>query len=411
MDRFLATFKLTYINKVKTKSFLIFTGLVVLLILVAANANKIIDFFDDGPDEIGVATTNSDIYKVIKEQGDHINNDAKFTRVSSADLKKQIRSEKLNMGYVITEENNKLTAKILSKDSVDQEDKQNLETVLTTIQTQMTAAQLNLSQAELKELQSKSKVESEMVSTNKDDTKLSEAQKSFNIIVVYAGLMLMFFIIINYASQIAMEIATEKTSRVIEMIITSVSPITHILAKITGVIAVALTQIAIFVLVGILAFFAFDMSEMLQGFEVKPNELTLQIVIVGIINLIIGILSYVILATILGSITSRIEDINQALMPMTLISMIAFYVSLYSVMNNDTLLTKITSFIPLFSPFVMFVRAASPEVQLWEIVVSIVLAIIVTIILLWIAIKSYKDSVLSFDKSAATAMKKVFGKR
>ena len=163
MDRFLATFKLTYINKVKTKSFLIFTGLVVLLILVAANANKIIDFFDDGPDEIGVATTNSDIYKVIKEQGDHINNDAKFTRVSSADLKKQIRSEKLNMGYVITEENNKLTAKILSKDSVDQEGKQNLETVLTTIQTQMTAAQLNLSQAELKELQSKSKVESEMV--------------------------------------------------------------------------------------------------------------------------------------------------------------------------------------------------------------------------------------------------------
>ena len=54
--------------------------------------------------------------------------------------------------------------------------------------------------------------------------------------------MLIFFIIFNFAGQVAMEIATEKTSRVIEMIITSVSPVVHILAKIAAVIAVAFTR-------------------------------------------------------------------------------------------------------------------------------------------------------------------------
>ncbi len=226
--------------------------------------------------------------------------------------------------------------------------------------------------------------------------------------MVYAGLMLIFFIVFNYASQVAMEIATEKTSRVIEMIITSVSPVTHILAKISGVIAVAFTQIIIFVAAGLICFFVFDISDMLKGFKIEPNELTMQISIVGIVSLIIGILSYIILAAILGSITARIEDINQALMPMTLFSMIAFYISLFSVMNPDTMLTKITSFIPLLSPFVMFVRSASPDVAVWEIVVSVILSIITIFILLWIAVRSYKNTILSFDKGFMNAMKRIF---
>ncbi|MFP3490286.1 ABC transporter permease, partial [Staphylococcus sp. SIMBA_130] len=84
------------------------------------------------------------------------------------------------------------------------------------------------------------------------------AQKGFNTMIVYAGVLLIFFIVFNYASQVAMEIATEKTSRVIEMIITSVSPVTHILAKMAGVVSVALTQISIFIVAGIICFLVFD---------------------------------------------------------------------------------------------------------------------------------------------------------
>lgn len=409
MDKFLATFSLTYKNKVKTKSFMIFTGLVIVLMLLAANMNKIIDLFDDGPDKVGVVSSDNEIYKVIKSQGDQLDEGATFKKVSEKQAKTQVQNEKLDKAYIIKmTDDNKLSGKILSKDTVSEQQKQKLKASLSTIQTQRVAANLNLSQGELKQLQSQSKVTSEVIADKASNSNLSEAQKGFNTIMVYAGLMLIFFIVFNYASQVAMEIATEKTSRVIEMIITSVSPVTHILAKISGVIAVAFTQIIIFVAAGLICFFVFDISDMLKGFKIEPNELTMQISIVGIVSLIIGILSYIILAAILGSITARIEDINQALMPMTLFSMIAFYISLFSVMNPDTMLTKITSFIPLLSPFVMFVRSASPDVAVWEIIVSVILSIITIFILLWIAVRSYKNTILSFDKGFMNAMKRIF---
>ncbi|MBN6202462.1 ABC transporter permease [Staphylococcus saprophyticus] len=409
MDKFLATFSLTYKNKVKTKSFMIFTGLVIVLMLLASNMNKIIGLFDDGPDKVGVVSSDNEIYKVIKSQGDQLDEGATFKKVSEKQAKTQVQNEKLDKAYIIKmTDDNKLSGKILSKDTVSEQQKQKLKASLSTIQTQLVAANLNLSQGELKQLQSQSKVTSEVIADKASNSNLSEAQKGFNTIMVYAGLMLIFFIVINYASQVAMEIATEKTSRVIEMIITSVSPVTHILAKISGVIAVAFTQIIIFVAAGLICFFVFDISDMLKGFKIEPNELTMQISIAGIVSLIIGILSYIILAAILGSITARIEDINQALMPMTLFSMIAFYISLFSVMNPDTMLTKITSFIPLLSPFVMFVRSASPDVAVWEIVVSVILSFITIFILLWIAVRSYKNTILSFDKGFMNAMKRIF---
>ncbi|MEB8174448.1 ABC transporter permease [Staphylococcus equorum] len=412
MDKFFATFSLTYKNKVKTKSFVIFTAIVILLMVGAANINKIIDLFDDGPDKVGVVSSNDEIYKVIKSQGDQLDEGADFKQLSEKQAKSQVKNEKLDKAYVIKlSEDQKLSGKILSKDTVSEQDKQKLKATISTVQTQFVAANLNLSQDELKQLQSQSEVTSEVLADNANNSNLNEAQKGFNTMIVYAGVMLIFFIVFNYASQVAMEIATEKTSRVIEMIITSVSPVTHILAKMAGVVSVALTQISIFIVAGIICFLVFDIGDMLKGFDIEPNELTVQLIVVGIISMIIGILSYIILASILGSITARIEDINQSLMPMTLISMIAFYISFFSIMNTDTLLVKITSFIPLLSPFVMFVRASTPDVAIWEIVLSMVISIITIFILLWVAVRSYKDTILSFDKGFMSSVKRIFNKK
>ncbi|WP_440857274.1 ABC transporter permease [Staphylococcus shinii] len=412
MNKFWATFSLTYKNKVKAKSFIIFTAVVIILMLAASNINKIIDLFNDGPDKVGVVSSNNQIYEVIKSQGNQLDEGAKFSKVSEKQARIQVESEKLDKAYIIKlNDNQKLSGKILSKDTVSEQDKQKLKATLSTIQTQFVANSLDLSQGELKQLQAQSDVSSEIIANNAKSSNLSEAQKGFNTVIVYLGIMLMFFIIFNYASQVAMEIATEKTSRVIEMIITSVTPVTHLFAKMAGVIAVALTQISIFVIVGVICFLTFDIGDMLQGFKVEPNELTLQLAIVGFVSLIIGIFSYIILASILGSITSRIEDINQALMPMTLVSMIAFYISLFSVMNPDTLLVKIASFIPLMSPFVMFVRASTPDVATWEILVSVGLSIVTIFVLLWVAVRSYKDTILSFDKGFMGSIKRIFNKK
>ncbi|WP_426704323.1 hypothetical protein [Staphylococcus shinii] len=127
MNKFWATFSLTYKNKVKAKSFIIFTAVVIILMLAASNINKIIDLFDDGPDKVGVVSSNNQIYEVIKSQGNQLDEGAKFSKVSEKQARIQVESEKLDKAYIIKlNDNQKLSGKILSKDTVSEQDKQAL---------------------------------------------------------------------------------------------------------------------------------------------------------------------------------------------------------------------------------------------------------------------------------------------
>ncbi|MFB2004171.1 ABC transporter permease [Staphylococcus aureus] len=410
MNKFWATFGLTYKSKVKSKSFIIFMAIVIILMIALSNADKIMDMFKGDGDQIGIVTNSEPIYKAIKQQGNVIDEDASFKKVNKQEAKKQVKNEKLKEAYIIKlKDKQQLSATIISKESVSQEKEQKVNGVLTSIQSKLVASQLHLNNNDLKKLQSQSKVDSQVLSDKKNQ-QLNEGQKLLNLVLVYAILMLMFFIVFNYATQVAMEIATEKTSRVIEMIITSVSPITHIMAKIAGVIAVALTQIVMIVVVAIICIFAFDLKRMLKGFDVSMSHITWQVLIVGLLCMIIGILTYVLLAAILGSLATRIEDINQTLMPLTLFAMIAFYIAIFSMFKPEILLIKITSFIPFLAPFELLVRAQSTELQIWEIIVSILISVVVMLILLWIAVKTYKDSVLTFEKGLFNTIKKVMKK-
>ncbi|HGL5180470.1 TPA: ABC transporter permease [Staphylococcus aureus] len=384
MHKFWATFTLTYIKKIKAKSFVIFMIIIAALMIGLSNIDKIINMFDDGPDKIGVAAPNEQIYKVFKQQANTFHSDAKFTKVSIEDAEKEVKKHKLDKAYIIkVNQNRTLQGTIISEKRVSHEDSQ--------------------------KLQAQSKVDNKVISNDEVD-KVSEGQKIFNYALAYGIIFLMFFIVLNYASQIAMEIASEKTSRVIEMIITSISPIQHIFAKILGVIAVAVTQIILIVLMAVICIFAFDLKDLLQGFNVEMNQLSWQIIIVGIISSIVGIMAYVLLAAILGSLTSRIEDLNQSLMPLTLLGMIAFYIAIFTINNPDGQLALITSYIPFLAPFQLVVRAQTSGLQIYEVILSSLISIVMVAVLIWIAIKTYKDSVLTFERGLFNSMKRVFKK-
>ncbi|HHC8805942.1 TPA: ABC transporter permease, partial [Staphylococcus aureus] len=382
--KFWATFTLTYIKKIKAKSFVIFMIIIAALMIGLSNIDKIINMFDDGPDKIGVAAPNEQIYKVFKQQANTFHSDAKFTKVSIEDAEKEVKKHKLDKAYIIkVNQNRTLQGTIISEKRVSHEDSQ--------------------------KVQAQSKVDNKVISNDEVD-KVSEGQKIFNYALAYGIIFLMFFIVLNYASQIAMEIASEKTSRVIEMIITSISPIQHIFAKILGVIAVAVTQIIFIVLMAVICIFAFDLKDLLQGFNVEMNQLSWQIIIVGIISSIVGITAYVLLAAILGSLTSRIEDLNQSLMPLTLLGMIAFYIAIFTINNPDGQLALITSYIPFLAPFQLVVRAQTSGLQIYEVILSSLISIVMVAVLIWIAIKTYKDSVLTFERGLFNSMKRVFKK-
>ncbi|HEI5150908.1 TPA: ABC transporter permease [Staphylococcus aureus] len=410
MHKFWATFTLTYIKKIKAKSFVIFMIIIAALMIGLSNIDKIINMFDDGPDKIGVAAPNEQIYKVFKQQANTFHSDAKFTKVSIEDAEKEVKKHKLDKAYIIkVNQNRTLQGTIISEKRVSHEGSQKVQALLTAIQTNMVAGELNINKEDLQKLQAQSKVDNKVISNDEVD-KVSEGQKIFNYALAYGIIFLMFFIVLNYASQIAMEIASEKTSRVIEMIITSISPIQHIFAKILGVIAVAVTQIILIVLMAVICIFAFDLKDLLQGFNVEMNQLSWQIIIVGIISSIVGIMAYVLLAAILGSLTSRIEDLNQSLMPLTLLGMIAFYIAIFTINNPDGQLALITSYIPFLAPFQLVVRAQTSGLQIYEVILSSLISIVMVAVLIWIAIKTYKDSVLTFERGLFNSMKRVFKK-
>ena len=173
MSKFWSTFKLTYMSKIKSKAFIIFMAIVVVLMVGLSNIDKIMGLFDHGPDKVGIVTQNEQIYKVLKQQGHSLEDDAKFKKVSKTKAEKLVKNEKLDRAYIVNQnKDNQLSGTILSKDNVDVEDKQRFTEVLTTMQSHLVASKLDLSQKELKQLQSQSHVDSKIMS-DKEDSQLN----------------------------------------------------------------------------------------------------------------------------------------------------------------------------------------------------------------------------------------------
>lgn len=410
MRKFAATFKLTYFKKLKARSFIISTIIMMLIITGAANLDKIIKLFDGGSENVAIVTQDKALYEQVKGQLSSINKDVHYEKLSEDEAKKQIKQEEIDQAYVIHEDKqHALTGTILSTSSPSDNDKGTLQAVLTQLQTQKIAQDLGLQGNDLQRLQSQSQINHTFIQkSGQKNSSTSESEQSFAKLITMSGTLLMFFIVFNYAQQIATEVATEKTSRVSEMIITSVKPTTHIMAKIAGVLALAFTQIIILGLTFVANYFIFDLKSMFGSFDIAITPHLTRLIVFGVIFLILGILSFVILAAILGNLTARIEDLAQSLMPMTFLIMAAFYAGYFGSFNPDNIFINIMSYVPFFSPFVTFSRLALTTTPTFEAVIAVIIHIVLIGVLLFLAAKSYKNAVLSFEKGWKNVLKRAF---
>lgn len=410
MRKFAATFKLTYFKKLKARSFIISTIIMMLIITGAANLDKIIKLFDGGSENVAIVTQDNTLYQQVKGQLSVINKDVHYKKMSEDEAKKQIKQEEIDQAYVIHEDKqHALTGTILSTSSPSDNDKGTLQAVLTQLQTQKIAQDLGLQGNDLQRLQSQSQINHTFIQkSGQKNSSTSESEQSFAKLITLSGTLLMFFIVFNYAQQIATEVATEKTSRVSEMIITSVKPTTHILAKIAGVLALAFTQIIILGLTFVANYFIFDLKSMFGSFDIAITPHLTRLIVFGVVFLILGILSFVILAAILGNLTARIEDLAQSLMPMTFLIMAAFYAGYFGSFNPDNIFINIMSYVPFFSPFVTFSRLALTTTPTFEAVIAVIIHIVLIGVLLFLAAKSYKNAVLSFEKGWKNVLKRAF---
>ena len=212
------------------------------------------------------------------------------------------------------------------------------------------------------------------------------------------GISLALFMAIYYfAYSICTSIASEKSSRVMETLITSTKPSTIILGKTIGMGIVGFFQILLIVLVCAISYNTFDGAKDMLGGFIDFSVFNIQNIILTIIYFILGYILYAMLYAVVGASISRQEELQSASTPVALLTVISFYAGYFSTaFNPGGTMSVLTSFIPFSSPFTMLSRIFCESVPAMDIVISISLLIVTIVVISIISIKIYSNAVLHY---------------
>ncbi|WP_040204438.1 ABC transporter permease [Neobacillus jeddahensis] len=388
----------TYLSKLKTKSFIITTILTVVIVLGLTNINRIIDLFDKngGKDTIAVIDESGQLYEPFKQQVNSINKDIVLTQYKGNEKDAEDKVEKGDYSGVVSiqfNDENLPVATFKAMSIADSSLFTDLQTGLQQVKTMLAASQLNLTPAQLQKLYEPVKFEKVALEKNaKTEEELNQARG-----LVYVLLFIIYFSVIMYANMIAMEVATEKSSRVMEILISSVSPIKQMFAKILGIGLLSLTQLAAFLLVGYYSFIK-NMAAFKDGFFGVGN-IPVATIFYAVIFFILGYFLYATLAAFLGSLVSRIEDVQQMITPMTLLVVAGFMIAMFGLGKPDAPFITATSYIPFFTPMIMFLRVGMLNIPAWEAFLGIAVLITTIVILAIFGARVYRGGVLMYGKS------------
>lgn len=328
---------------------------------------------------------------------------------------KQLAEDKIDAFLILDTSKEVIEAKLLAKDSVETSTQLKLRMMLSQIQRQVSAQKLGLSAQQLAQLDQQVPLTVNKVTVNDQGqlTKKQEDGAAVQMIIGFACTIILFLFIANYANIIAQEIATEKGSRIMEIILSSTKASTHYYGKIMGVILVGLTQMAVYIPVFLFGLYQFKDNEQLAPFLASVDfgahfswTLFLNIVLVALFVLT-GIVQYAVLSAVAGSLVNRAEETSKAIMPVMYLAMIGYFGGLvFSFTNTQSPILTITSYIPYWSSFAMPLRIVNEVVSYPGAFISLALNIVISTVVMVLSAKMYKANVLVYnDRGVLAAFK------
>ncbi|WP_400246334.1 ABC transporter permease [Niallia sp. JL1B1071] len=389
----------TFLSKFKTKSFLITTAITILFVVALTNLSTIIETFsgEDEKTEVAVIDQSASLLPVIQEAAETLNEDVKLVPYKDGEESAKKEVEEGNYSGVLivdVDSSNLPIATYYTMDIAESSISGNLSNSIQLVKSQLAANQLNLTNEQLAKLNEP--VSFEKIALEKDAKTEEELNQARGL--VYVLLFLIYFAVILYANMIATEVATEKSSRVMEILISSVSPIKHMFAKILGIGLLSLTQLALLMAVGYFSLTSNESLSSMEGF-LGFSEVPVSTIIYAAIFFILGYFLYATLAALLGSLVSRIEDVQQMITPMTLLIVAGFMIAMFGLSAPDTTFVTITSYIPFFTPMLMFMRVGMLNLPVWEPILGIIILVATIMILAIFGARVYKGGVLMYGKS------------
>ena len=316
-------------------------------------------------------------------------NGLNFDYKDEASAQAAIKDEKIKGYLTIDQENSVLKAVYHGETSLESGIKLAVTAKLNELQSQLNRSEANLSQEQEKRL----------AQTIQFTEQIDEAKENKKMVQTFAAAGLGFFlymILITYASVTAQEVASEKGTKIMEVVFSSIRASHYFYARMIALLLVILTHIGIYVVGGLGAIFFFKDMPILANSGIL-NHLGEAFSINTLLFVLVSLFMYVVLAAFLGSMVSRPEDSGKALSPLMLLIMVGFIGVTVLGTSGDNLILKIGSYIPFVSTFFMPFRTINGYANGLEAWISLAITVIFAVTATAFIGRMYASLVLQTD--------------
>jgi ABC-2 type transport system permease protein len=218
--------------------------------------------------------------------------------------------------------------------------------------------------------------------------------------LVFGVGFLIYIMIIMYGQVILAAVVEEKETRIAEVLFSSVSSFKLMMGKLIGVSLVALTQYAIWGL-AVLAFVIYGVSALASsGFKLSLPSIAPSVILYLFIFFLIGYFVYATLYALVGSMVTTTQEGGQLALPVMFLLIIGFYMAFPVIRSPNSSFSFWVSMFPFFSPITMPVRIITQTPPFWQIGLSILIGIGTIVFLVWLAARIYRVGMLMYGKRA-----------
>lgn len=415
-------------RKIKTKWFVIVNLFLALLVIGVMNIDSIISYFGgdfDRKTTIYVIDKTDESYDIFKEQllttegylgVDDDESSSFIIELFEEDVqvaKELLEEEPDNLIVVFSpDEERVLNVVLISDGFIDAIDYQLITTSINNTKVSVAINQSNIAIEDINKIYAPIEIEREILDESKDS---EDEGIEMIMTTVFPFLILPIFMLTIFLVQmIGAEVNDEKSTRGMEIIISNVSPATHFFAKIISGNLFILIQGGLFVL---FTFIGFQLRNIFGGNDIVNGlgsevgrmidnvlssglgEQLIYIIPLTIILVILTFIAYSLLAGILASMTTNIEDFQQLQTPLIFISLAGYYLAMMAGMFKGALFIKVLSFIPLISAILSPSLLVMGQIGVIEVLISVVVLVVFIWILIKYGLRIYKVGILNYSSS------------
>ena len=381
--------KFTMKDMIKRKSFIISTIIFLVMIVVGFNVPKILKAIkgEDTVDKL-LIVDESNVFEGALESLKSLDTgyEIEIANLKYDEVKEKIQNEEIESAIFVEKQEENIKIKYIIKAATMMEEvPEDIITTINTLYTNIQISKLGLTEEQLKSITPNFEFSLEQ----------TDEKANGNVFAMMLLSIVLFYAIYFCAYQVSSSITTEKTSKIIETLVTSTSPKTIVLGKTIGIGIVGLLQMILLVGTALISAKAFLEPGMIEQ-VLDMSAITPYLGIVTIIYFILGYFAYALLYALTGSTVSKPEDIQSANGPVAMLAVIGFYLSYFTMMNPTSEMNIFASLFPISSPFCMPFRIMMGLAKPTDVLISIAILVVTILVIAKVTIKIYSNAILNY---------------